>query len=137
MTGNRWVLQGPRRRLLPRGWPSPGYPPGAAPDLDPPPAGAFTRSFRPRKPPSARPKPLHQPAPRTNFPYDIADANEVTSGEHVGSPLPRKRGFPAPPRDTPGAPWPPSPRIAALVPTAGFRRYISPPIVARPCPGTR
>jgi hypothetical protein len=33
MTGNRWVLQGPAK--APVGWPSPGYPPGAAPDLAP------------------------------------------------------------------------------------------------------
>ena len=44
-----------------------------------------------------RPEPLHQPAPRANFPYDIADANDVTSGEHVGFRLPRRRGSPAPP----------------------------------------
>src|ERR1700730_15128265 len=31
---------GPRRRLLHRGWPSPGYPPGAAPDLAPTRSGA-------------------------------------------------------------------------------------------------
>jgi hypothetical protein len=47
---------------------------------------------------------------RANFPYDIADANEVTSGEHVGFRSPRRRGF---------------------------RRHIWPPIVARPCPRTR
>jgi hypothetical protein len=38
------------------------------------------RGPRPRR----RPEPRHQPAPRANFPYDIADANEVASGEHVG-----------------------------------------------------
>src|ERR1700730_2724354 len=31
----------------------------------------------------------------------------------------------------------PSPRIAAPAPTAGFRRHIWPPIVARSCPRTR
>ena len=47
-------------------------------DLRPGPAGppisAFA-SIRLSKPPAMRPEALHQPAPRANFPYDIADAN--------------------------------------------------------------
>jgi hypothetical protein len=93
------------------------------------PKSAPRSPLQPRHPPATRPEPFHQPAPRAK-----ADANEVTSGEHVGFSSPSEnRGFPVPPRDIPRVAQNSSPRTGVQACAAWSQRHVRLPKAARFC----
>ena len=78
----RWVLQGPRKRLVNLGWRSTGYPPGAAPDLASTRSGASPRAGLPCSF-WERPGTLDFLAPRVNY-SSCRDVVQLYSVRHSG-----------------------------------------------------